>query len=631
MNDVLTGRSFLESEYLAKESINLFHTLLGAGGWYAENQDQALIQYNDSAEELNQMQGIWYSIRTPFKTMSNTQEGDDFFKSHKVWHSARNGYEIDSYHLTKTYDYAYGQVPEEAFYNSLILPDEIDLEDYANSPEYRAWQSKYSAWFCMSDEAVSALEDKFAALLVSTRTRVFQFTAFALLALLTFAHLLLTCGRKPGSEKTHLTRLDRPWLDVSFVAIFLLEAAITGILAWLDPHYWFGSSFVFTCALFFCLFSLALYWVLSVVKHLKNRTFFQNTLCGTIFIGGFRIIGNIFRNWEVTAQVGLCAAFVAFSSAFISGAIGVAGNSFAILCFFGILCSGAFAFLAAKGAVRLSELIKGLKKLGEGDTSIKIPEKGWGFIRSMACAFNKVTDGLQVALQKAMRSERFKTELITNVSHDLRTPLTSIITYADLLQSEGADSPDAEKYVNIICQKAKRLKDLTEDLFEASKAASGEIKAELVPLDMMQLLSQSLGEMGDRLSGAQLDVRLDGEIPWVMADGRMMWRILENLLGNILKYAMPGTRVYINGTVSQGWAFITLRNVSKEPLPVNGDALTERFARGDEARGGEGSGLGLAIVKSFMELQQGQLSIVTDGDLFKVSLSLPLAEAHMDE
>ena len=224
-----------------------------------------------------------------------------------------------------------------------------------------------------------------------------------------------------------------------------------------------------------------------------------------------------------------------------------------------------------------------------------------------------------------MRSEHFKAELITNVSHDLKTPLTSIINYVDLLKKESIDNPQARAYLEVLDRKSQRLKKLTEDLVEASKASTGSLTVTLERLDLSQLLDQAVAEYLDRLEDKGLTVV--GALPdhpvWVMADGRHLWRVMDNLLSNCAKYAMEGTRVYLSVQEYSDSAAFSLKNISRDELNVPPERLMERFVRGDESRTEEGSGLGLSIAQSLTELQRGKFEISIDGDLFKATVTLP--------
>ena len=251
-----------------------------------------------------------------------------------------------------------------------------------------------------------------------------------------------------------------------------------------------------------------------------------------------------------------------------------------------------------------------------------------GIFEPLKQELNKVQAGFQKAVEEELKSQNMKSELITNVSHDLKTPLTAIITYVNLLKDETISEEDRKKYIDILDRKSLRLKQLIEDLFEVSKANSGNIKIEKKMLNLTELVRQAAFELEDRLKEAQIDCRVsvpEKEIHLEL-DGEKTYRCLENLLTNVCKYALPGTRAYLNLYDKGDQAEIVLKNISRDELTMDVEELTERFMRGDKSRNTEGSGLGLAIVKSFVELQGGSFHIEADGDLFKARMSFPKME-----
>lgn len=277
------------------------------------------------------------------------------------------------------------------------------------------------------------------------------------------------------------------------------------------------------------------------------------------------------------------------------------------------------------GAYCFGILLERAKRMGKGDLDTKVDDKYLtGAFRSFAGDLNDLAGVAVVAAQKQLKSERMKTELITNVSHDIKTPLTSIINYVDLLQKPH--TPEEEKtYLEVLNRQSQRLKKLIEDLMEMSKASTGNLTADITKLDAVESVNQALGEFADKLEKAQLTpvFRHPEESVAMMADGRLAWRVLSNLLSNTVKYALPGTRVYIDVMALEGKVIISLKNISRDELNVDADELMERFVRGDDSRNTEGSGLGLNIAKTLMELQKGQLQLLVDGDLFKVTLIFP--------
>jgi signal transduction histidine kinase len=305
---------------------------------------------------------------------------------------------------------------------------------------------------------------------------------------------------------------------------------------------------------------------------------------------------------------------------FMTGSLGIF-TGFALMA--GVNVSAIYYLL--KILKNFSDVKEGAERIRAGETNYVIPEQGFSELRQLSETINRIGDGLKNAVGSQVKAERMKTELITNVSHDLKTPLTSIITYVDLLKNEGLDSENADKYLKIIDAKSQRLKALTEDLFEAAKATSGSIKVNAEKLDVVSLLSQGLGELSDKIEASGLIFRtgLPADKLFVMADGKLLWRVIENLISNVLKYALPGSRVYIDVGENSTHVTLNIKNISAYELNVAAEELMERFKRGDESRHSEGSGLGLSIARSLTELQGGEFHIEIDGDLFKAVIVLP--------
>ena len=276
--------------------------------------------------------------------------------------------------------------------------------------------------------------------------------------------------------------------------------------------------------------------------------------------------------------------------------------------------------------LQLIHLQAGGQKLTQGDLNYQLPlEKLHGPFRAHGEALNNVRQGIQHAVEEQMKSERMKTELITNVSHDIKTPLTAIVSYVDLLKQEPMPNEKAKEYLDVLDRQSARLKKLTEDLVEASKATTGNLTVDLQPTDVNVFLGQTTGEYEERLAAKQLALCLTPAegTPRISADGRLLWRVFENLFSNIQKYAQPGTRVYLTCQATDEQVTITFRNISAEPLNISADELMERFVRGDASRNTEGSGLGLSIARSLTQLQHGTFALAVDGDLFKAILTFP--------
>lgn len=285
-----------------------------------------------------------------------------------------------------------------------------------------------------------------------------------------------------------------------------------------------------------------------------------------------------------------------------------------------------WAFLIVYPAWSFGQLRKAARRMAEGKFQEKVPlDHLHGSFRQIAQDLNALGQGASLAVERQLRSERMKTELITNVSHDIKTPLTSIVSYVDLLKKQAMPNDQAREYLEVLDRQSARLKKLTEDLVEASKASTGNLTVDFQRTDVNVLLTQSAGEYQEKLAAKGMDLILTPapENPAISADGRLLWRVFENLLSNIHKYAQPGTRVYLTCEAGENQVTITFRNISATPLNISADELMERFVRGDASRNTEGSGLGLSIARSLTQLQHGTFSLTIDGDLFKAALTFP--------
>lgn len=379
---------------------------------------------------------------------------------------------------------------------------------------------------------------------------------------------------------------------------------------------------------FYGLFLLLSVWLLSIIARLKAKTLWNNLT--------FKRIGT-----------GLCNSLMQLPFIW---------KMFAIL-FFGCLIEGTVLFVCvklweqevARGVLvsfwlveklvlipllifvilQMGTLKKASKALAEGKVNYKVDEGTfWGALKEHARYLNSISDGVNIAVQERMKSEHFKTELITNVSHDIKTPLTSIINYSDLLSKEESDNEKIKEYAQVIHRQSGRLKKLVDDLLEASKASTGSLDVQMEECQVAVLLEQAVAEFEGRLFEQNIDVisKIPTDPIRIMADGKLLWRVFENLLNNICKYTQKDTRVYLSVEKEKDLAVVTFKNISAYPLDITEEELLERFVRGDKSRHTEGNGLGLNIAKSLVELQNGTMKLVIDGDLFKVILTFPAIE-----
>ncbi len=447
---------------------------------------------------------------------------------------------------------------------------------------------------------------------------------------------------KDGS--IHLNLVDRIWSEVLLaIGIFGAGAAVSlcypmyrmypGMSNFKsiyvpvnEDNYCFGPSnfsvFVLSIAGMILAIILALVCLVSIVKKLKAHKFWEKSLFGGIVI-------------TVTESIKA-------SDNFMKKYIGLlAGMSLLAVTGIGAIIDLVLIFVFVPKKIRKLEAIRdGVSRVKSGELShkIEVDINSQGNpateLDRLAADINCISEASEAAVHSELKTQRMKTELISNVSHDLKTPLTSMVSYIDLLKKEGLDSPNAPEYLKILDEKTERLRALTEELFEAAKASSGAIPVNMEEIALGALISQSLGEMEPKLAARGLEVIVRNECagecaaggaepgaPKVMADGQLLWRVVENLLGNVAKYALENSRVYVNISRKDG-ILLEIKNISKEELNISEDELMERFTRGDESRNTEGSGLGLAIAKDLTRLMNGKFSITIDGDLFKASVLL---------
>jgi len=452
------------------------------------------------------------------------------------------------------------------------------------------------------------------------------------LALLLLLFIMFATGRKKTDEKIHLSRLDQLPLEVEillfamiFIAVFVLAVALAQLNNYssLDIY----SNLIAAAAVYIALYLSGMILFTSVVKRIKAGTIVKNTLIGRM-LGWFgRNLHYLAKNIKTGQKVfWLSALFFAVLDFLILLALDGAGKFPVFLL---LLCQLLATICLTVFGIQFRKITVGAEKIFEGDLDYRIDQRHMmKEIRTLGSAINRVGDAIQGALDERMKSEMLKTELITNVSHDIKTPLTSIINYVDLLKKESISDPKQQEYLAILDRKSQRLKTLIEDLVEASKASTGNLQIQLERLNFNELVCQATGEYEGKFRDRTLvpSLHLPDQPVYILADGRYIWRVLENLLSNALKYSLDGSRVYVDLSVSGNRARFMIRNISSEPLNFSADELMERFMRGDRSRNTEGSGLGLSITKSLTELQGGEFSLEVDGDLFKAIATFAVCE-----
>ena len=456
-------------------------------------------------------------------------------------------------------------------------------------------------------------------LLEHTGLTIFLTALFVLLALFCFCFSMAAAGHWQGHEGIHLT-----WLDKIPADVWLLVLLCTFFIGWEAFYYERGR--VFFCA---ALVPLVLLFLCAFAAQCKAGAVIRRSLLARILRLVWRVVRSVFLGlshtaarlplvWK-TALVSLALVFIEFFL-FMQDYYGTLAAPFLALKLVELL---AVLYIA----VNLRTLQKGGEKLARGDFSSPIDTRYLiGDFKRYGQELNDVQSGLEQAVQEQMKAEHLKTELITNVSHDIKTPLTSIVNYVDLLKKEDIPSPAAREYITVLDRQSKRLKKLTEDLVEASKASSGALNVELQPTDVNVLLSQIEGEYQERLAACHLTLVTQSPAPGTMiqADSRLLSRVMDNLVSNVCKYALENTRVYVTAAVRDGQAVISFKNVSRDELNISPDELMERFVRGDASRHSEGSGLGLSIARSLVQLQGGTFALSIDADLFRADIVFPL-------
>ena len=443
-------------------------------------------------------------------------------------------------------------------------------------------------------------------------------------------YLWIACGHRKEHKEIYLNGVDRIPLGVLGIAasiIYTIEFAFAILfasiislddLAMITP--WILIVYLI------CLTSLYLFG--SILKRCKSHTLFKNTILYHLY--GFlknklvKLYQEMIANFNVTSKLAiLYFGFILASVIILFVTLGLGFGFFSMLLLLAFWI-GTFRYLV-KRMNELNKIKEALHHIYEGKVDVQLKEEELeGVLKEMAIYVNDIAGGFSKAVEESLKSERLKTELITNVSHDIKTPLTSIINYIDLLKQEKIESKRAKEYLEVLDNKSQRLKKLIEDLVEASKASSGNIKLTIEKLNMKELIKQVTGEFEDKFKKKGLETIFEfpeGEI-YIDADSRYLYRVIENMYSNIAKYALENSRVYVDVVQNGSKILVAIKNISKEKLNISAEELMQRFVRGDSSRNTEGSGLGLSIARSLTELQGGKFNLYLDGDLFKVTIEL---------
>ncbi len=527
-----------------------------------------------------------------------------------------------------------------------VMANEESCEEtwYSNGKEYYITyvdSSKYTVTVYMTPQSLSNYQSIpviYIDILFGMRYWLIAALATCLLLFAALAvYLCCAAGKKPHSQEVAPGGLNKIPLDIYLAAGIGICVGLVA-LAWMILENWVinesvnvgGLALAALVLLVVAVVIIGFFFAVAAQAKMGKTYWIRHTLIGTLCILVFkglrflfRAIGRLFSLMPLIWQYILIALGMAFGI-FITVMICAIGESVVAWFFLTQTIFGCIA-IVCYGAYALGTILKGAKRMRQGDLNQKIDTRFLvGTYKKGAEDLNALADAAKLAAQQQLKSERMKTELITNVSHDIKTPLTSIINYVDLLEKPHTEAEGAQ-YLEVLGRQSQRLKKLIDDLMEMSKATTGNMAVEITLVDAAEAVNQALGEFADKLTAADLTTvfRQPEQAVAMHADGRLVWRVLSNCLSNIVKYALPGTRVYIDIQQLQGQVLISLKNISREPLNVSADELKERFVRGDASRNTEGSGLGLNIAQSLMELQKGRLDLLVDGDLFKVTLAFP--------
>ena len=458
------------------------------------------------------------------------------------------------------------------------------------------------------------------------------------IALLMLIYLICVCGKTPDGEYKNMW-LDNVWLEGHLAAIAAFGVGGVAVCFLVIEQYAYGDfprNMVYPIlGAVSGLVSLVLISsLLSIIRNIKTRRLIETSIVLRLVRWCFRTLKKIVRwvwrknkaFWKaifrlLSKKTGVILVGMLFGYTAFIGILGILTPESPLPVIIAVLLFGFAAFVVARRSADLDEVKKGVSEVRNGNVAYKIPELRCEDMKALAANINDIAMGLDESVSAKVKAERMKTELITNVSHDIKTPITSIINYTELLSKVDGLPEEAKDYVAVIAKKSDRLKNLTQDLFDISKVQSGNDEVVLEKLDVALLIGQALAEHDNEIqsSGLQFCVDTPKEL-FISADGRKMSRVMSNLIGNILKYTMQNTRVFISAADKAGVIEIVLKNISAYPLNFSAEEITGRFVRGDESRTAEGNGLGLAIVKSYTEICNGTFDVVLDGDMFKAIL-----------
>lgn len=588
--------------------------------YFVQTEDEArsslieehLRNYYILLQSLENAEGMDYYATNGEDVYTNTSRSDrDYFFGHKAYYL----FDKDGLKFSPSFRENYG-------YPTLV----------PTSPGVT-----HTIYVAVTDQYLDKVQTEWAVQASDLQKGIVIIVCALFLLVTALVYLIWKAGRKDDDGNLHLMTIDRLYTDFTVLLILGVVFAWAAITIQLfipnyftfniqniSPLYW-GVILLNSV---FCSLGLAL--LLSLVRHIKNKTLLKHSLLYTVIMKLLHMVKSVLNSGPLAVK--LTFGVILFEVIIFILTVSIVRTHYDFVfvlfwLFFCCLITAAAVYYILRKTRPLSDIAEGVQEIRRGRLDYIIDIPGDGTLARLARDINDIADGLKNAVEKEMKAERLKSELITNVSHDLKTPLTSIINYADLLSKENLTPQEANDYVAIIRQKSEKLNLLTQDLFDISKAQTGNIAMAPEKIDISELLRQSLAEFDEQIASSSLDfkVNIREEDMHILADGKLLSRVFENLTGNILKYALANTRVYIDAYTKGNSVFIEYKNIANYEMNFREDEIMERFIRGDKSRTTDGNGLGLAIAQSYVKACGGSLQINVDGDLFKATVKFSRA------
>lgn len=614
---------FLSSGYYTKcieqkcSSLNDYLHLMHKGERRSSEEDRRYLQYTNEFRREDTNFCYWYKIDKKWYTnQPDTEDGQEFDTQTVLMEAKTMG------------DYLLYDMEKKEFGTDIRGLENYFFDSYNNQ---MYWPLENVVLVIGVDTQLSAMDDLYDA--QTEYTKLHPWIKISIVAalvslmgwILTLVYLTLAAGHQEGETEIRLNPLDKVKTELLVAGFVLITSELIILMGRASTKSWDVSGLlVASGTISFVIDTMFLIFYLSMVRRLKAEVMWENSLVCWLGKG----LEKTFRERTVTVRVLLLFAghmlvcFVLAVGAFHYN------NLYCLLAL--LMFSGAEAYGILRKSVEHYQILQGVEEIAEGALGAKIDvDDLHGEDKKLAEAINNIGTGLLHAVDDSTKNERMKADLITNVSHDIKTPLTSIINYVNLLKMEHIENERVNNYVRVLDEKSQRLKQLTEDLVEASRISSGNVKLEMQKIDIVELVYQTGGEFNEKFEDKELTIvtKIPQKAIYIMADGRQLYRVIENLYNNVAKYALEKTRVYVDVQAGTEKVLFSIKNVSEKSLATensNVEDLTERFIRGDSSRTTEGSGLGLSIAKNLTVLMGGRFDIGVDGDLFKANIVFPV-------